>query len=92
MKIRFPIPLLYRMLASTLLLFFSACRFDKTIDTASIATDIATIDQRKSLFDVHCSACHNFRQDGIGPQLGGITEQAPSDWIHGFIKNPPGIH
>ncbi len=88
MKTRFPIPVLFRMLVSILLLFFSACRFNKTVDTASIATDTATIDQGKSLFSVQCSACHNFRQDGIGPQLGGLTEYVSSDWIYGFIKNP----
>lgn len=88
MKTRFPIPILYHMLACALLLFFSACQFNKTVDTASIATDTATIDQGKLLFGVHCSACHNFRQDDIGPQLGGLTEQVSSDWIHGFIKNP----
>ena len=71
-----------------MLLLCSACGFNQSGETASIATDSVSIDKGKSLFALHCSACHNFRQDGIGPQLGGLTRLVSSDWIHEFIKNP----
>src|SRR5205823_2189598 len=35
--------------------------------------------------------CHNFRQDGIGPQLGGLTTKVSAAWIEHFIKNPQQI-
>jgi len=75
----------------SLLLLFSACGLNNTGETASIATDSLTIDQGKSLFALNCSACHSFRQDGIGPQLGGLTKLVSPDWIHDFIRNPQAI-
>ncbi len=71
-----------------LLLLSSACGLNNTGETASIATDTLTIDQGRSLFALHCSACHSFRQEGIGPQLGGLTKLVSPDWILNFIKNP----
>jgi len=71
-----------------LLLLSSACELKRAEKTTSIATDSVTIDQGKSLFALHCSACHSFRQNGIGPQLGGLTRLVAPDWIHDFIKNP----
>ncbi len=29
-----------------------------------------------------------FRQDGIGPQLGGLTTFVSADWLKHFITNP----
>lgn len=40
------------------------------------------------LFEKNCSACHSFKQDGIGPNLGGITTKVSIDWLHQFIKDP----
>jgi glucose/arabinose dehydrogenase/mono/diheme cytochrome c family protein len=40
------------------------------------------------LFEQNCSSCHNFRTNGIGPQLGGVTETVSEDWIRSFIKDP----
>ena len=74
-----------------LLVFSSACELKRAEETASIATDSVTINQGKSLFVLHCSACHSFKQDGIGPQLGGLTRLISPNWIHDFIKNPQAI-
>jgi glucose/arabinose dehydrogenase/mono/diheme cytochrome c family protein len=57
----------------------------------SIATDSASIALGQSTFAENCSACHNFRNDGIGPQLGGITAAVSVDWIKSFIKNPESV-
>jgi mono/diheme cytochrome c family protein len=42
----------------------------------------------ETMFVNHCSTCHNFNQDGIGPQLGGITREVSLDWLRDFIANP----
>ena len=40
------------------------------------------------IFSQQCVACHNFRQDGIGPQLGGLTAAVSPEWIKDFIRDP----
>lgn len=46
----------------------------------------------QDIFDQNCSACHNFRSNGIGPQLGGVTEAVKNDeWIKNFIKDPKAL-
>ncbi len=42
----------------------------------------------ETLFLNHCSTCHDFSQDGIGPQLGGVTREVTVDWLRDFIANP----
>ncbi len=71
-----------------LLLYFMACRPGSSADNSSISTDSATIAQGAASFNLNCSGCHNFRQDGIGPQLGGLTTRVSAEWIQHFIKNP----
>lgn len=46
------------------------------------------VEKGKSLFLQNCSACHDFRQDGIGPQLGGLTKQVSVEWLQDFIRDP----
>lgn len=53
-----------------------------------IPMDGAALESGENLFDTHCSSCHGFEQDGIGPHLGGITREQPLDWLRSFIKNP----
>ncbi len=73
------------------LYFFSSCNSRTAVDTSSIPTDSATIAAGEASFNQYCSGCHNFRQDGIGPQLGGLTTKVSADWIQHFIKNPQQI-
>lgn len=65
---------------------FSSCRSTSSND--SISTDPATIAAGEKSFTVNCSGCHNFRQDAIGPQLSGLTNDVPADWIQNFINDP----
>lgn len=67
------------------LFFFSGCN---TVDKSSISEDPSIIAQGESSFNKNCSGCHNFRQDGIGPQLSGLTTTTSVDWIQHFITNP----
>ncbi len=70
------------------MLYFSNCNSNGSYDHSFIANDSATIRKGKNSFDEKCSSCHNFSQDGIGPQLAGITSAQPVDWIINFIRNP----
>lgn len=45
----------------------------------------------QEVFDQNCSSCHNFRNNSIGPQLGGLTAEVQDDWIRKFIKDPKGV-
>lgn len=84
------------MLRSTvglLLLAFSiitlaSCHSRSSLDYADLPLDSLTIEKGRSLFLQNCSACHDFRQDGIGPQLGGVTEQVSVSWLKDFIADP----
>src|SRR5688572_7115255 len=67
-----------------ILQFFASCN----PGSSSGEGDSLMIAKGQANFTLHCSACHNFRQDGIGPQLGGITAAVSQDWIKSFIKDP----
>lgn len=41
------------------------------------------------LFNLHCASCHNFSENGIGPNLSGVTSEVEKEWLIAFIKNPP---
>src|SRR5215203_1787976 len=69
-------------------LFLLRC---KSPDKKLISSDPAIIAKGESSFTQNCSGCHNLRQEGIGPQLSGITEEASVEWIHNFIKDPKQI-
>ena len=71
-----------------IMLYFSSCNSEKSSNARSILTDSATIAKGHNFFVNKCTGCHNFDQDGIGPQLAGITSQQPVEWIKNFIRNP----
>jgi mono/diheme cytochrome c family protein len=54
----------------------------------AIKTDSISIVTGENAFNQNCSGCHNFTQDGIGPQLSGLTEKVPAEWISNFIRDP----
>lgn len=74
-----------------LLPFFLSCTSQKGENSASSPVDSAAIKLGQTLFTDNCSACHNFQQDGIGPQLGGLTSVMPAEWIKKFIKDPKAV-
>ncbi len=40
------------------------------------------------LFELNCATCHNFKQDAIGPQLGGLKGVVDQNYLTEFIKSP----
>ena len=73
--------------ATVLLFFFSQCNSGKSSGKHTIATDSITIAAGELSFNKNCTGCHNFRQDGIGPQLSGVTNGVSAEWVLSFIKN-----
>jgi mono/diheme cytochrome c family protein len=69
--------------------FFSSCGTGTPKDF--IPSDSLSISQGKELFQSKCSSCHNFKQDGIGPDLSGITLTDSVSWLEEFIRNPKTI-
>jgi glucose/arabinose dehydrogenase/mono/diheme cytochrome c family protein len=67
---------------------FVSCSDKKKEFGMEISTDASQITNGKQLFEQHCSSCHQFDQDAIGPNLSGLTRQVESTWIREFIKNP----
>ena len=67
--------------------YLSSCK-PGTSSNDSIATDSVSIAVGERSFNINCSGCHNFRQDAIGPQLGGVTNDVSAEWITNFVKDP----
>ena len=70
-----------------ILIYLSSCHSGTTTDANAISTDTALIVKGAVIFNQSCSGCHNFKQDGIGPQLGGLTTKVSAEWIQHFIKD-----
>ena len=73
------------------LVYLNSCTTKTSTDSSSIPTDSASIANGQVLFTQNCSTCHNFKTDGIGPHLGGITKVVSVDWLKEFIKDPKTI-
>lgn len=54
-------------------------------------TNEQVIAKGQLLFQNNCSACHNFRQREIGPNLAGVTTLVSADWLKNFIRNAPAM-
>lgn len=68
--------------------FILSCTTEKKEFGLEVSTDASQILNGKALFEKHCSTCHNFNEDAIGPNLSGLTRQIETQWIREFIKNP----
>jgi glucose/arabinose dehydrogenase/cytochrome c2 len=73
------------------LIIFASCNNNSSTDKKIISSEPSVISAGKSIFENSCSNCHNFRQDGIGPNLGGITTKVSVEWLYKFIKDPAGM-
>src|SRR5690554_5408352 len=80
--------LIVRTLLLGVLLSVLACQPKPSLNYSDLPGDAISIEKGKTLFLQNCSACHDFRQDGIGPQLGGLTQRVSVEWLHNFITDP----
>jgi glucose/arabinose dehydrogenase/mono/diheme cytochrome c family protein len=76
------------LIALLFLQFLSSCDSGTSLSPGAVSTDTATIAKGKASFYQNCSGCHSFKQDGIGPALGGLTDSVSPDWIKRFIRDP----
>jgi mono/diheme cytochrome c family protein len=74
---------------TALFLTLASCGPDQTKD--SIVTDTLSIAAGRALFQTSCSGCHNFKQDGIGPDLSGVTETDSIAWLREYIRDPKNL-
>src|SRR5689334_11479845 len=75
------------LIVLSLLLYLLSCK-SGTSSNDSIASDPVTIAAGEESFNINCSGCHNFRQDAIGPQLSGVTNDVSAEWIETFVRDP----
>ena len=76
------------IVAALMFLLGSCNRIQSTGGAQNLPVDQATLSKGKESFTKNCMGCHNFLQDGIGPQLAGITEENSVNWIRDFIRDP----
>jgi glucose/arabinose dehydrogenase len=67
---------------------FFSCKSGSSPDKNFIPEDSITIAKGESVFNHNCGSCHNFKQDGIGPQLSSITKTVGPEWLMQFIHDP----
>ncbi|MEO8111380.1 MAG: PQQ-dependent sugar dehydrogenase [Ginsengibacter sp.] len=73
------------------LVLFNSCNSNSSSGNSEISKDPASIAKGEAIFTKNCSSCHNFKQDDIGPALGGITTSASVNWLKNFIRDPKNI-
>jgi glucose/arabinose dehydrogenase/mono/diheme cytochrome c family protein len=78
------------LIAVVSIFFLAGCNSPAKQDEG-FSTDSAAIAKGKSIFNQNCVACHSIKQDGIGPALGGITQEVSAEWLVNFIKDPKGV-
>ncbi|MCC6286805.1 MAG: PQQ-dependent sugar dehydrogenase [Chitinophagaceae bacterium] len=81
------------IISAILLLVYSACNSVPGNNGEGKANkiDSAQVAKGEISFEKNCATCHNFNQDGIGPQLSGIAGKVSASWLHAFIKDPAGV-
>ena len=79
--------ILLTILILSILKFFNSCQMSASYGNYIIVNDTSINLTGQKIFNTNCSGCHNFRQDGIGPQLSGVGNSASEEWIVQFIKN-----
>ncbi|HEU0064876.1 MAG TPA: cytochrome c, partial [Flavisolibacter sp.] len=67
--------------------YFTSCT-GKNSEAPTIAADSLTIAKGREIFNLNCGSCHNFRQDGIGPNLSGVADTTSIQWLKQFIRDP----
>ncbi|WP_423149618.1 PQQ-dependent sugar dehydrogenase [Rubrolithibacter danxiaensis] len=55
--------------------------------TSIALTDTNEVTKGEILFKNNCAGCHNFHQRGIGPNLSGVAQEVPTQWLKKFIHN-----
>lgn len=70
---------------------FAQQSVNSTSTSTAYSTDKQVIARGQQLFGQNCTACHNFLQKSIGPNLAGVTSDVPPAWLKAFIHNSPDV-
>ncbi|MEZ5044749.1 MAG: PQQ-dependent sugar dehydrogenase [Saprospiraceae bacterium] len=87
------------LLLVSLMVCLSGCKSDSSGEPSAQSEDKKDtyvrgelpVQHGMELFNLHCASCHNFTENGIGPNLSGVTSQVDKAWLLAFIKNPPAV-
>ncbi|RYG02366.1 MAG: c-type cytochrome, partial [Chitinophagaceae bacterium] len=74
-----------RFLLACMLFIITSLSAQKSL--VKYSTDRVVITEGEKLFQLKCATCHNFRQQGIGPSLSGVTGSRSGEWLVKFIRN-----
>ncbi len=55
------------------------------------SVDLKTLGIGQEVFTTNCASCHDLKNDGIGPKLGGVTNIISQKSLTEFIKDPAKI-
>ena len=77
----------FSILIICLLNLFNSCQMSGSYGNYIKPNDTSVNIIGQKIFNANCSGCHNFKQDGIGPQLSRVSGSATEEWITKFIKN-----
>lgn len=88
------ITLFYFSIFLILIIFLSSC--DVISQRGNSQKDVYVraempVQHGMQLFNQHCASCHNFSENGIGPNLTGVTNEINKEWLKTFIHNPPAV-
>ncbi len=70
-------------------LFIALCILFFVVHDSELKAAQDSIDNGKRIFDTKCSPCHTIGAGTrVGPDLKGVTDLRPRDWLVNFISNP----
>ncbi len=74
----------------TLVVFLASCTSQSPSEQNNPHDSVA-VATGANIFNQNCIACHSIDQDGIGPALGGVTQEVSTEWLERFIKDPKSV-
>ncbi|MBK8501412.1 MAG: cytochrome c [Saprospiraceae bacterium] len=60
---------------------------DVTVRKGDYVNGELPVQHGMELFNQHCASCHSFSENGIGPNLAGVTTAVDKEWLVVFINN-----
>lgn len=79
---------MFRNFVFAFILIFSLCHAVTAQVKRAYPLDKNTLALGKEIYTTNCVSCHDLKNDGIGPRLGGVTRILPDKILTSFIQNP----
>jgi glucose/arabinose dehydrogenase/mono/diheme cytochrome c family protein len=81
---------MFKRIPFTFAFFLTLSKFAIGQKSDVYSTNALVLKQGQGLFETHCTSCHDLKNEGIGPRLGGVTKAVNKDILKRFIKDPAG--